>query len=391
MEVRGFRAGDEASLARLGAGAFGENDGYWKEYYKPGGNGRVDLELVRLIEEDGDIRASAAVLPLEVFVDGRPVPIGGIAAVATDPAYRRRGFAGELMRDVLRTMREREMHLSLLHPFAQVFYRAYGWELATETITYTLKPTDLPTSSEQRRVRAYREGDLPEMMDLLEGEAAGRSCCVRRSEARWRSLVSRKDWQAAVYEREGRLEGYIHYRMSDWRDRKPRRTLSVWELVWNTVGAWRALISFLAALDPQVFEIKHSTPCGEPLHPYLRNSFVKAEIVPEFMLRLVDVEGALNDLSRTAEAPLVLEVSDDVIPENAGSYTVGNGEVVRGVEAEIRVSLDVRQLAQLYAGYLPAGQLARYGLVKPGSPEALELLEALFPVDDPWVYPPDHF
>ena len=64
MGVRGYRAGDEASLARLGAGAFGENGGYWESYYKPGGNGRVDLGLVRLIEEDGDVRASAAVLPL---------------------------------------------------------------------------------------------------------------------------------------------------------------------------------------------------------------------------------------------------------------------------------------------------------------------------------------
>ena len=391
MGVRGYRAGDEESLARLGAGAFGENVGYWESYYKPGGNGRVDLGLVRLIEEDGDVRASAAVLPLEVFVDGRPVPMGGIAAVATDPAYRRRGFAGELMRDVLRTMRERGMRLSMLHPFAQVFYRAYGWELATETIAYTLKPTDLPTSSEQRRVRAYREEDLPEMMGLLEGEAAKRSCCVRRNEGRWRNLLSRKDWQTAVYEREERLEGYIQYRMSEWREREPRRTLSVQELVWSTVGAWRALISFLAAQDPLVFEIEHSTPRGEPLHPYLRNSYVKAKIEPEFMLRLVDVEGALNYLSRTPEAPLVLEVADDIIPENAGSYTVGYGEVVRGEEAEARVSLDVRQLAQLYAGYLPAGQLARHGLVKPGSPEALELLEALFPVGDPWVYPPDHF
>jgi predicted acetyltransferase len=135
---------------------------------------------VRLIEEDGEARASATVLPLEVFVDGRPVPMGGIAAVATDPAYRRRGFAGELMRDVLRTMRERRMHLSMLHPFAQAFYRAYGWELATETIAYALKPTDLPTSSEQRRLRTYREEDLPEMVRLLEGEAARLSCCVRR-------------------------------------------------------------------------------------------------------------------------------------------------------------------------------------------------------------------
>jgi predicted acetyltransferase len=391
LGVRGSRAGDEASLARLAGGAFGESGGYWDAYYRPGRNARVDVDLVRLIEEDGEVRASATILPLEVFVDVRPVPMGGIAAVATDAAYRRRGYAGELMRDVLRTMRERGMHLSMLHPFAQVFYRAYGWELATEAIEYTLKPTDLPTSSEQRHVRAYREGDLPVVRDLLEGEAARLSCCVRRSERRWRDVLGRKDWQAAVYEREGRIEGYILYKMSEWRDRDPRRTLTVEELVWGTVGAREALISFLGAQDPLVFEIAHSTPRGEPLHPYLPNSYVKAEVEPEFMLRLVDVEGALSHLSRTPEAPLVLEVSDDVVPENAGSYTVGAGEVMRGVEAEERVALDVRRLAQLYSGYLPAAQLARHGLVEPGSPRALELLAELFPVGEPWIYGPDHF
>jgi len=391
VEVRGYRAGDEASLARLAAGAFGVNGGYWEAYYKPRKNGRLDLDLVRLIEEEGEARASATVLPLEAFVDGRPVPMGGIAAVATDPAYRRRGFAGDLMRAVLLTMRERGMHLSMLNPFAHAFYRAYGWELATEAVAYTLKPTDLPTSSEQKRVRAYREEDLPRMRKLLEDEAARRSCCVRRSEGRWRDVLARKDCWAAVYEAEGRMDGYILYRMSEWRDHEPRRTLSVQELVWGSVGARHALISFLGAQDPLVFEIRHSTPRDEPLHPYLRNAFVKAKIEPGFMLRLVDVEGALGYLSRTPEAPLVLEVSDDVVEDNAGPYTVGAGEVVRGEEAAERVSLDVRQLAQLYAGYLPAGQLARHGMVEPGSPEALGRLEALFPVDDPWVYPPDHF
>jgi predicted acetyltransferase len=391
LEVRGYRAGDEASLARLAGGAFGENGGYWESYYKPGGNSRVDLDLVRLIEEDGEIRASATILPLEVFVDGRPVPMGGIAAVATDPAYRRRGFAGDLMRGVLRAMRERGMHLSMLHPFAHAFYRAYGWELASEAIAYTLKPTDLPTSDEQKRVRAYREEDLPKMMELLEEEAARLSCCVRRSEGRWRYIVGRKDREAAVYEREGRLEGYILYRMSDWRDRNPRRVLAVQELVWGAVGARDALVSFLGAQDPLVFGIEHSTPRGEPLHSYLPSSYVKAEVEPEFMLRLVDVEGALNHLSRAPEAPLVLEVSDDVIPENAGSYIVGGSEVVRGEEAAEKVALDVRRLAQLYAGYLPAEQLARHGLVEPSSPEALALLGELFPPGEPWIYPPDHF
>jgi predicted acetyltransferase len=109
------------------------------------------------------------------------------------------------------------------------------------------------------------------------------------------------------------------------------------------------------------------------------------------MLRLVDIEGALKLLDRTASAPLILKVEHDVIGENAGSYTIRDGEVLRGTEAREWVSLDVRQLAQLYAGYLPVQQLARHGLVEPGSPEGLEVLESLFPVDDQWVYPPDHF
>ncbi len=390
MEVRGYRAEDLTPLARMGMLAFGGSVADWEKYYSE--SPWVDLDLVHVLEEGGEARASATVLPLEVFVDGRPASMGGIAAVYAHPAYRRRGYAGELMRAVLRAMRERGMHLSMLWPFAHVFYRVYGWELAGEAVAYTLKPTDLPTSPEQKRVRAYKEEDLPRMMGLFEKEAAEHSCCVRRGEGRWREVLAREDWWAAVYEREGGMEGYILYRMSDWReDREPHRTLSVQELVWSTAEAWEALNSFLAAQDPLVFEIKHHTPRGELLHPYLRSSYVKAEVEPEFMLRLVDVEGALNLLDRALDRPLVFEVSDDVIPENAGSYTVGGGEVVRGVETEERVALDVRQLAQLYAGYLPARQLARHGLVEHGSPEALELLEMLFPVDDPWVYPPDHF
>jgi predicted acetyltransferase len=390
LETRRYEARDLGPLARMGKLAFGGSVADWERYYAE--SPRVDLDLVYVLEERGEVRASATILPLEVFVDGEAAPMGGVAAVTTHPAYRRRGYAGELMRAILGGMRERGMPLSMLNPFAHDFYRAYGWELASEAIAYTLKPPDLPTSPEQRRVRAYKEEDLPRVMALLDKEASGYSCCVRRGEKRWREVLAREDWGAAVYGREGDLEGYILYQMSGWREgRKPPRTLAVQELVWGTTEAREALLSFLAAQDPLVFEVEYSTPRGEPLHPYLRSSYVKAEIEPEFMLRLVDVEGALGLLDRTLGEPLVLEVSDDVMEENAGSYTVGGREVARGAEGVEHVSLDVRRLAQLYAGYLPAGRLARRRLVGPSSPEALELLEELFPADDPWVYPADHF
>jgi len=391
MELRRYREGDADALARLGVAAFGSSVSDWKKNLDPDHNARLHLEQVHVLEEDGEARASATVLPLESFVEGDSRPMGGIAAVMVHPAYRRRGYAGTLMRAVLRDLRERDVALSLLAPFAHAFYRAFGYELATEGIEYRLKPADLPTSPEQRHLRAYREGDLSSLIALYQAEAKRHNLSVRRSVGHWRTSLAKENREVAVYERAGEAEGYIIYRISGWQDRDPRRTLTVDELVIATPRAKEALLSFMAGLDPLVYGIEHSTPRGEPLHPYLRSSYVKARIEPDQMLRLVDVESALGYLERASEAPLVLDVKDDVVPENAGEYTIGDGKVIRGVEAEECVSLDVRRLAQLYAGYLPVKDLARHGLLDASSPEALELLDSLFPPGDPWLYGPDHF
>jgi predicted acetyltransferase len=391
MKLRRYLEGDIDALARLGVAAFGGSISDWEKNFDPAQNVRLDLEQVHVIEEDGEVRASTTVLPLESYVGGEPRPMGGIAAVMVHPAYRRRGYAGELMRAVLRDMRERGVSLSLLAPFAHAFYRIFGYELVTEAIEYRLKPADLPTSPEQSHLRAYREEDLSALMDLYEAEAKGHTLSVRRSEAHWKTSLSKKDADVAVYDRDGDVEGYILYKISGWQDRDPRRTLSVEEIVAAAPRAREALLSFMGGLDPLVYGIKLYTPRGEPLHPYLRSSHVNAKIEPDQMLRLVDVEGALGYLERLPGAPLVLNVSDDVIPENAGKYTVVEGKLVRGTEAGESISLDVRQLAQLYAGYLSVRGLARHGLIEASSPEALDLLETLFPLRDPWLFGPDHF
>jgi predicted acetyltransferase len=391
MELRRYREGDMDALARVGVAAFGGSASDWEENFDTTLNARLDLEQIHVIEEDGEARASTTVLPLESYVEGEPRPMGGISAVMVHPAYRRRGYAGELMRAVLRDMRERGVSLSLLSPFAHAFYRMFGYELATEDIEYRLKPADLPTSPEQTHLRAYQDKDLSSLMDLFEAEAKGHRLCVRRSEGHWKKSLSKKGTDVAVYERNGEIEGYILYKISGWQDRDPRRTLSVEEIVATTLRAREALFSFMAGLDPLVYGIKLYTPRGEPLHPYLRSSYVDAKIEPDQMLRLVDVETALGYLGRMSESPLVLDLSDDVIPENSGEYTIADGQVARGAEAGESVSLDVRQLAQLYAGYLPARDLARHGLLRASSPKAMDLLETLFPLGDPWLSGPDHF
>ena len=392
MELRGYHEEDRGTVARVAATALGGSVEYWEEYYDPEKNPRLDPEQVYVVERDGEIRATATVLPLEVFVEEKKVPMGGIAAVATHPAYRRRGYAGVLLQAALRGLRERNVHLSMLHPFAHSYYRHYGWELATEAISYDLKPTELPTSPEQKYVRAYQTRDLPQMITLLGGEASKYPLFVHRGEGRWRQIFARGEQEAAVYEVEGHIEGYLLYGQAEG-DSMPR-TLVLSELVAATPEAWKAMISFAAAFDPYTFTVKYSVPRGEPLHPHLPSSFVDARIDPQFMLRLVNVKAALSLLDPRHEeldVPLVIEVEDDLISDNAGEYIIGGNSVIRDVEAEERVALDVRQLAQLYAGYLPARQLARQGKLRCKSAKALELLETFFPPSDPYVSPPDDF
>src|SRR3712207_911110 len=116
LKVRGYRTEDLGPLACMGMLAFGGNVADWQKYYSE--SPRVDQDLVYVLEEGAEARASATVLPLEVFVDGRAAPMGGIAAVYAHPAYRRRGYAGELMRAALPAMRQPGVHPSMLRPFA---------------------------------------------------------------------------------------------------------------------------------------------------------------------------------------------------------------------------------------------------------------------------------
>src|SRR5919107_4153720 len=186
--------------------------------------------------------------------------MGGMAAVATHPAYRRRGYAGKLIQAALRGMRERNVHLSMLHPFAHSYGRRYGWELATEAISYDLKPSDLPTSPEQKRVRAYQDTDLPRMMTLLEEEASTHPLFVCRGKGRWQQIFARGEQEAAVYDAQGRVEGYLLYKQAKG-DSSPR-ILTLSELVAETPGAREALISFAATFDPLMFDVKYSVRVG---------------------------------------------------------------------------------------------------------------------------------
>ena len=86
-----------------------------------------------------------------------------------------------------------------------------------------------------------------------------------------------------------------------------------------------------------------------------------------------------------AEAdPVVLELSDALVPANAGRWRVSTAGVER-VEAEPDLRLDVAQLGSVYLGGFGFVDLARALLVEEVNTGAAARADALFRTDtEPW-------
>ncbi|HZM00717.1 MAG TPA: sterol carrier protein domain-containing protein, partial [Planctomycetota bacterium] len=135
---------------------------------------------------------------------------------------------------------------------------------------------------------------------------------------------------------------------------------------------------------------------GGPAHPLLlllAERHYSVALVDPWMLRVVDLPAALEQRGWPAgvRAELRLELSDDVLPENAGRWRLSVAEgsarvarlapgapsAARGSPAPPVLRLDVRGLAALYSGHLSPGLLQQAGLLD-GDAAALELAAALF-------------
>jgi predicted acetyltransferase len=92
-------------------------------------------------------------------------------------------------------------------------------------------------------------------------------------------------------------------------------------------------------------------------------------------VRILDLPRALSDRRYAAPVDAVLEVTDALLPQNAGRWRVraeahGAVEVSRS-EAEADLVLDIRELGAAHLGAVSLAALAQAGLVTVRRPEAL--------------------
>lgn len=350
-------------------------------------------------DEDEPPRCVCAHHWFEAKVRGKTCSTPGLSAVASPPAYRRKGYVRRLLKHSLAEYRSRDGRFSLLWPFRYRFYRQYGWETVSAHRRYTCEPETLSFATERLREckgvgGRYQELETDDFTDaarVYEAHTRQYSLAVDRSEAWWRHLIF-ESWESdpfvAAWERDGTVCGYLVYTIDgSGRD----RTMNVRELVHNDFESLLALLAYCHNHDSQVGEVRFTLPPDVDVLDLVPDpEDVECRLHTGAMARIVDVVQTLSELPYPGvDADLTLTVEDPLVDWNDRTVrlAVDRGAAVCEPVADERnpdVTTDVGALTQLAVGYRKASVLERHGVLT-GSDETISTLDRLFPPDNTYI------
>lgn len=398
IEVRQVHEDELDAMLTCMTTAFGVPKESWADGFYNGPYN--DLKWKRVVVVEGKVVSCLVFIPARVFLGGTTVSMGGIAGVATLPEERRHGYAGMLLTDSVRVLREQGFATSALYPFSFRYYRKFGWEFASQVLTFSAKPELLPRYGESSRVRPFDEGDLSALMRLYESYYSSRVGPFVRDEMHWKRHILPRAEKVLVYDCDG-IQGYLLATQSEEDSETHYR---VYEIVVASEEARRGLVGFLAGTAGEASRVTITSSEYDlralgllsPRAHWEEGYDPRAEIriVPQFQFRIIDLEEALKALSRritSFSGELTIKVRDEIGDWNEQPVTITAPGEVRHVSGPNWVAGDVRTISQIFVGFLSAPDAFSLGRIEISGAEALDLAQHVFPECEPFIPHLDEF
>jgi len=321
------------------------------------------------------------------------VKLAGITSVATPPEHRRQRYLNHLLTQIMVQMREKGYAVSALYPFEFPFYKKFGYEQAGDEKTIEVQIGALAkfkSRSSGRWVQKEAE-DLVEFDELYNKFCQGRFGMISRQQPYWQNVYfkphnSRPNTLYIWYDAQGQARAYVVYKMKElepWR-----RKLMIQTMAWLDQEAYFEILAFLANHDSQAFAVNFKTAPDDDFANLLDDPRqAQQEIIPGFMLRILDAKLALEQRSWPAgvSGRFSLTLQDNRLEWNDGltlQVALENGHIqveAQKLQAEnAGLACDIRQLAQLYTGYLSPMRAAKIKLLEVRNQADLETAQAIF-------------
>jgi predicted acetyltransferase len=341
------------------------------------------------------------VYPLTLGVPGpgatvRPLPVAGLTWVGVHPDHRRRGLLTAMVRHHLEWTRGQGLAISALHASEPGIYGRFGYGAAVTSRSVTLaRGTSLhapdldgaaaevetqlttitdPGTAERLRAVDQASGAVQVGALVFEPSVYERICLepatAHDAQEPRRVLFARRD---------GHDVGVaVLRRVQRWQDGRPAGRAAV-SFRGGQPAERLALLRRLVDLDLIASTTVSLVGDDDPLWHWVRGprGADSGDAGDNLWLRLVDLPAAFAARGYSADCDVVLEVTDAVLPDNAGRWHLA----VRGGQARLEradgdpdlapdLALDVAVLGAAWLGSANLAAMTRAGLVSEHRPGA---------------------
>lgn len=379
---------DIPALGRLISLAFGGSLEAAAEWVAK--QGVDDMRVIR--DGSGPPPACYRRIPMGQFFGGHSVKMLGIAGVATAPEARGRGHARTIMQHAMREASADGFAISCLYASTQSLYRQIGYEQAGHRWIARVPLVHLDVKEGSRDVIALAPGEFESVKPCYASFSPRFDGMLERGQYVWKRVAEFRDkpFDGWAVRENGRIVAYMFMRQE--RKENGRQSLELNDLAFDHELGLRALLGFLADFGSMADEV--TFPAG-PCHPALllpSQQRYDIRFKESWMLRIIRVGDALTSRGYAPglDAEVRLEITDDLLPENAGTWTMcvrdGRATVERDKRGGVgTVKCGPRGLAAMYSGFMHPRALAMAGLVE-GDSGALATAGAIFAAGTPpWM------
>jgi len=324
---------------------------------------------------------------------GRALPVAGLTWVGVHPDHRRRGLLTAMMRHHVEQTHREGVVVSALHASEPGIYGRHGYGLASLELsvelgrgsTFTAPHLDTEAEALTTRLATVDDDGVAERRRQVDLDLLTSNVGTVVGDPDFYAELSRISAEERLREgepprvlfasRAGRDVGYVVFtRTHKWPNSRPAAEVET-RGVFGGPAARLALLRRMVDLDLSGTVKVHGIGEDDPLLSWVQGPRGLGDVRPydSAWLRLVDLPGALTARGYEADGEVVVDVTDDAAPWNAGRWRLrvsgGTADVTRTDDAA-EVSLPVAALGAAYLGGTNLLARARAGVVAEHRPGA---------------------
>jgi predicted acetyltransferase len=354
--------------------------------------------------DDGVIVATAGCYTFDLAVPGGRLPAGGVSYVGVTSTHRRRGLLTRMMTRQLADIRDRGEALAVLWASEAAIYGRFGYGVATRRCAVTVDSlvaklrADAPDDPGLVLKSVALDDAAPYLRQVLDAVPARPGSFIR--DDRWVTLelhdseyrrAGASPMRCIVALRDGVAEGYAVYHLKPQMARPeglPNGEVRVGDQQAVTPAAFAALTRFLLSIDLMRTTMWRNRPTDTAL-PHLLTDVRRAstQLLDALHVRIIDMPRALTGRRYAAPVDVVLEVADELLPDNAGRFRLRgdrDGATCERTEDAADIRLGIAELGAAYLGETGLTSLAAAGRVS-GDAERVAAVTTAFGWDPrPW-------